>query len=124
MSPVNDLAKIRLDEDEYGFGMDTTGSAESGVLVELPEFFTHFGFWSFSFENSFMNKKDLAELHAIWKKQIGKRVYWTALSEKGNIIKKDNEKFAFIKLTSLIAIDEAKSSAKNLHSDGAGSFKI
>lgn len=122
MKPLNDLCKVKLDGDDFGFGGDKKATAETGILVELPEEFMYFGFWSFAFENSFMNKAQLKELHKYWKTKIGKRVFWTALSERGNIIEKGGEKFAFVKLTSLIAEDEPDSTASNVHSDGGGSF--
>lgn len=122
MNALNDLAKIQIAVDEYGFAGAEKDTAESGILVALPDKFNYFGFWSFSFENSFMARKELDELYEYWKAKIGRKVYWTALSERGNIIKKDGEKYAFVKLTSLIAEDDPESSARNVHSDGAGSF--
>lgn len=126
MSPLNDLAKISLGKtDEFGFGTDTKGTFESGVLVELPDAFDYFGMWSFAFENSFMNKAALDKLMDRWKKHIGHRVYWTALSEKGNVVTIDGEKFAFLKLTSLIAYSENPDiDVQNIHTDGAGSFDM
>lgn len=122
MKALNDLAKIKLETDEFGFGGSEKETAESGILIDLPDKFNYFGFWSFSFENSFMARKELDELYKYWKAKIGRKVYWTALSERGNIIEKDGEKFAFVKLTSLIAEDDPSSSARNVHGDGAGSF--
>lgn len=124
LQPVNDLAKIQLDIDEYGFGESKT-TAESGILVELPSKFNFFGFWSFAFEDSFMAEDKLKKIYDHYKKMIGQRVYWTAMAERGNIIQtSDSKKFAFVKLTSLIAADDDKDSkAFNVHSDGAGSFK-
>lgn len=122
MQALNDLAKIKIETDEFGFGGTEKDTAECGILVDLPDKFNYFGFWSFSFEKSFMARKELDELYKYWKSKIGRKVYWTALSERGNIIEKAGEKFAFVKLTSLIAEDNPGSSARNVHSDGAGSF--
>jgi hypothetical protein len=124
MQALNDLAKIELDKNEFGFGSTGKDTAESGILVGLPDKFNFFGFWSFAFENSFMNREDLDELYKYWETKIGRRVHWTALAERGNIIEKDGNKFAFVKLTSLIAEDEPDSKANNVHSDGAGSFGV
>ncbi len=122
MRPLNDLAKIKIETDEYGFGGGEKETAESGILIALPDKFNYFGFWSFAFENSFMSRKELDELYKYWESKIGRKVFWTALSERGNILEKDREKFAFIKLTSLIAEDEPNSSATSVHGDGQGSF--
>lgn len=126
MSPLNDLAKIDVDGDGFNFAGADKDTFESGILVELPKSFSYFGFWSFAFENSLMNKKTLEDLHKHYTSLIGKRVYWTALSEKGNVLKdpESGKNFAFVKLTSLIAESKADYGADNLHSDGAGSFSV
>lgn len=119
MQALNDLAMIKLENKRFkGTEKDT---AESGILVSLPDF-THYGFWSYAFDNSLMNTSLKDMLMEYWKTKIGRKVYWTALSERGNIIEKDGERFAFVKLTSLIAEDDPDSKARNIHSDGAGSF--
>lgn len=115
---------IKLDTDEFGFGGDRKETAETGILTELPEESFYYGFWSFAFEESWQDEAGLKKIYDYWKKKIGRRVYWTALAERGNIIEKDGERFAFVKLTSLIADDEPNSKAKNVHSDGAGSFGL
>lgn len=122
MNALNDLAMIELEIDEFGFGGTEKDTAESGILVALPAKFHYFGMWSFAFEKSFMAYEDLKELHDYWKTKIGRKVYWTALAERGNIIQKDGKKYAFVKFTSLIADDDPDSTAHNVHSDGAGSF--
>lgn len=124
MQALNDLAMVELEVNEFGFGGDQKDTAESGILVGLPDEFNYFGMWSFAFESSWMNKEELAKLYNYWKGKIGRKVYWTALSERGNIIESGDKKYAFIKLTSLIAEDDPDSTAKNVHSDGAGSFGV
>jgi len=125
LSPLNDLAKIEIESDEYGFsGNSKKETCESGILVELPKTFHFFGYWSFAFENSFMSEVELKELLDYWKTKIGRKVYWTALAERGNIIQKGKKKYAFVKLTSLIAEDDPDSDAVNIHSDGSGSFGV
>lgn len=124
MQALNDLCKVQLKIDKFNFGGTEKETAENGILVALPDKFNFFGFWSFAFEDSFMNQEELDKLYEYWKSKIGRRVYWTALSERGNIIEKNGEKFAFIKLTSLIAEDDPDSEARNVHSDGAGSFGV
>lgn len=126
MKPLNDLAKVSLGKsDEYGFGANDKSAFESGVLVELPDNFDYFGMWSFAFESSFMNEKALKTLLDRWRKHIGHRVFWTALSEKGNVVDIGGEKFAFVKLTSLIAYsEETDLEVLNAHTIGGGSFNM
>lgn len=119
LAALNDLACIKLETKRFGGTEKDT--AESGILISLPDF-THYGFWSFAFDNSIMNDDLARQLIEYWRTYIGKKVFWTALSERGNIIEKNGEKYAFIKFTSLIASDDADSDARSIHSDGAGSF--
>lgn len=122
MNPLNDLACIKLENKRFkGAEKDT---AESGILINIPDEFHFYGFWSFAFEDSFMNEEKLKKIYDYWKSKIGRKVYWTALAERGNIIEKDGQRFAYVKFTSLIAEDDPNSSARNVHSDGAGSFGL
>jgi len=121
LAALNDLAMVKLETKRFGGTEKDT--AESGILMSLPDF-THYGFWSFAFDHSLMNMELAKQLETYWKKYIGKKVFWTALSERGNIIEKNGEKFAYIKFTSLIAVDDADSDARSVHSDGAGSFGV
>ncbi len=122
LEAINDLCKVELETDEFGFSAQAKETAECGILVGLPDKFNFFGFWSFAFENSFMSRKDLDEIYEYWQGKVGRKVFWTALSERGNIIESEGKKYAFIKLTSLIAEDDPESTAKSVHSDGSGSF--
>ena len=123
LKPLNDLCKIEIETDEYGFGGNKADKADSGILVELPDVFTYFGFWSFAFENSFMDIDKLKVLHNHYSQFIGQRVYWTALSEKGNMLKQDDKTYVFVKLTSLIASDEnTDNPATSVLDSSGGSF--
>lgn len=122
MLALNDLAMIKLESSGPFSRPEEKDTAESGILIGLPDKLNYYGAWSFFFEKSFMSRKELDELYEYWKSKIGQKVYWTALSERGNIIEKDGEKYAFLKFTSLIAEDDPDSSARNVHSDGSGSF--
>lgn len=120
--PFNDLAKIELD-DAGAFSAKAGDSATDGILVELPAFWTHYGFYSFAFENSFMNEEDLKKVAEFWEGQIGKRVYWLALSEKGAILKEENGKrYAYVKFTSLIAGSEPDEKAESVLDKHNGGF--
>lgn len=124
MHPLNDMAMIKISAGKKQLIETSKDTAESGILVELPEKFNHYSMYSFAYEGSFMNKEALDELHDYWRQYIGKKVYWLALSERGAILKKREDTFALVKLTSLIAYDDdINSKARNLHSDGSGAFK-
>lgn len=124
LRPINDLCKVQV-SGKKKFIEDNKDTSESGILVELPDQFNYFGFWSFAFEGSFVEKDKLDKLHDYWKEKIGYKVFWTALSEKGNTIKEGDEVYVFVKLTSLIAYDDdPDSEARNIHGSGAGAFKV
>ena len=122
LSPLNDLCKIELD-DGGAFSARPGDSATDGILVGLPGAWTHYGFYSFAFENSLGNGKLLKELSDLWQTHIGHRVYWLALSEKGAILKEENGKrYAYVKLTSLIAWSEPDEKAESVLDKHSGSF--
>lgn len=123
--PINDLCKVEVASKNKKLVQVDKDTFEHGILVELPDKFNFFGFWSFAFENSFMSREQLDELYNYYSGLIGQRVYWTALSEKGNIIKEGDNNYAFVKLTSLIAADDdPNGKARNIHSDGKGAYNI
>lgn len=122
LKPINDLAKIEIETDEFGFSGGDKDKAESGILREMP-IFPYFGFWSFAFENSLVNDEALRKLHEHYVGLIGQRVYWTALSEKGNMLKQDGKTFVFVKFTSLIAADtDVTNIATSVLDSQGGSF--
>lgn len=124
LKPINDLAMIEVTNNKNKVIDLSKDTAESGILVQLPDQFNYVGMWSFAFEDSFMNREKLNQIYEYWKTKIGQRVFWTALSEKGNILKDGEKEYAFVKLTSLIAIAEAGSDARNIHGEGSGAFNI
>lgn len=120
MQPLNDYAMIELEGDKFGFsGGDDKGSAENGILSSLADKFNYFGFYSFAFEDSFLDEDKLGKLHDYYSALIGKRVYWLALSEKGAIVTTDDKKYAYIKLSSLIGWSEPDIKATTV---GSGQF--
>lgn len=121
LKPLNDLCKIKLDE-RGTFSAKAGDTATDGILVELPDELLYYGFWSFAFEDSFMSKEKLAELLMYWRQYLGKRVYWTALSERGNILREKDGDYCYVKFTSLIAVGEADDKAENVTNEKGGSF--
>lgn len=112
LKPYNDNIKVEVESDEYGFaGKNQQQGVETGIVVEVPEFLPYLGFHSFAFENSLQNlelkdlKTNLSGLLALYKKLVGKRVYWTQYQERGSILKQGNKTYAFLKLTDIIAFD-------------------
>lgn len=117
--PLNDLCKIELDP-KSPVGAGRGDAATDGILVALPEVFTHYGFYSFAFDTSLM--ADLEPLHKLWSNFIGKRVYWLALAEKGAILEEDGVKSAYVKLTSLIAWSEPNEHAQSVLDQHGGAY--
>ncbi len=119
---LNDYAKIRLDEQD-AFSAKAGDAATSGILVRLPETLTHVGMYSSIIESSFMTVGALENFLKHWQKYIGKRVFWLALAEKGAILQEQGgEKFAYIKLTSLMAWSEPDENAESVLDKHGGSF--
>lgn len=121
LSPLNDYAQIKLDV-QGPLSAESGDTATSGILVALPERFTHFGYYSFIAEASWMNDKELERLREHWQQFIGKRVFWLALSEKGAILKDDTGTYAYVKLSSIMAVGEADDRAESVLDARGGSF--
>lgn len=121
LSPINDLCKVEITTSNKIMNL-SKDTAENGILLELPDRMFYLGFWSFAFDSSLGNGEVLESIYEYWKGHIGKRVFWTALSEKGNILKEGDKEYAFVKLTSLIAIGDPDSNARNIHDEGRGAF--
>jgi len=124
LTPLQDYAKIQL-EDVGPLSAKVGDTATDGILIDLPDMLTHYGFYSFAFESSLLNADVLQRLMDYWKKYIGKRVYWLALSEKGAILQEeDGTRFAYVKLTSLMAWSEPDEHAKSVLDKHDGSFAV
>jgi hypothetical protein len=112
MHPLNDVALIEIEMNQYKLngiklaGGDTKQGTETGILLELPKEIPYVGFHAFAFENSLANVEVLKVLADYYKKLIGKRVYWTAMSDRGTVLSKDDTTYALIKLTDLIGWSE------------------
>lgn len=129
MHPINDVMKVEITEDGYNFGLQKKG-VENGIVVELPDTLPYFGFHSFAFENSLrpMADHEANELRHLLdfygKRLMGKRVYWTALAERGMILKEGSKGYVFLKFTDIIAYSDPEIEAQNVHKDGAGGFSV
>ncbi len=122
LKPLNDYAKIKLDE-QGTFSARAGDAATSGILAELPESLTHVGMYSSIIEASFMTLDQLVEFLEHWQQYLGKRVFWLALAEKGAILQEQNgDKFAYIKLTSIMACGEVDEQAESVLDKHGGSF--
>ncbi len=121
ITPQGDWLKIKL-EAEGAFSAKAGDAASSGILAEVPEF-THYGYYSFGFENSLMNNDLLEELIEHWESLKGKRLYWLSLSEKGAIMEEPSgERFAFVKPTSIMGWSEPDDKAEAVLDAKGGSF--
>lgn len=106
MRPVNDSIKVRIDDkNEYGFGGDDSGVADSGIVVDVPDVMFYLGLHSSVIEKSFLHD-GLQQILDSFEQLKGKRVYWTSLQERGNVIKEGEETFAIMKMTDIIAVSE------------------
>lgn len=118
IQPLNDVALIEIERNQYEVsgmklaGGDSKKSIGSGILKELPEYIPYIGFHAFAFEKSFSAMSDPddtswnSNVAKTYRALVGKRVYWTALAERGMVFNKDAKTFALIKLTDLVGCSE------------------
>lgn len=107
IKPVHDLVMVELEESNpYGYDGSEDKPTERGILRQLPDKAAYLGFNSFAFEDSLGNGEFLVELWDTWRGSIGHMVYWSEYSERGSVVEYEGKRYAFIKLTSLIAEDD------------------
>lgn len=108
---VNDVALVEIEKNLYEVsGMKLVGGEQkksigTGILKELPKL-PYLGFHAFAFDKSLSDPTVLKDIYDYYKVLIGKRVYWTALSERGMVFTKGDQAFALIKLTDLVGYSE------------------
>ena len=125
MHPVADNIKVKVSEpDKYDLGTHDN-SAESGIVVEVPDVIHYYGFHSFAFENSFMAKKDLEEIREYFKKLIGKRVWWQTFQDKGRRFKESDGEYVYLKMSDvLIYSDDVDMVAEIVDDTRSGGFRV
>lgn len=110
LRPANDYLQIEIVEDAMRkqFDKNVSDAHTSGIVVAVPDKLNYFGFHSFAFEDSFMEREKLDALLADLKGLVGKRVWWLALQEKGAVLHDaaSGKTYVFIKATSIMAIGE------------------
>lgn len=112
LRPLNDVALVEIESNQYKIGGQQLAGGESkkgictGIVKELPAVMAYLGFHSFAFESS-LNEDKMREVRDFYADLVGKRVYWTALAERGMILKKDDKSYAMIKLTDLIGVSDS-----------------
>lgn len=124
--PLNDRLKVRLDKDEFHLESDR-GGAETGIVVEVPEAVAYFGFHSFAFESSLINKDTSTEIVDLYKSLLDKRVYWEKLQDSGrHLIEEDGTEYVFLQMTDVLAYsDDVNDKSKIVSStSAAGSFNL
>lgn len=123
LHPVNDRFKVKITKERFGNG---STSAESGIVVEIPDIMIYLSFHSFAFENSIVDEERLTEIAAFYKGFLGKRIYWEALQDRGRVIAEGEDEFVYLQMTDLLAyaddVDDKATSVNQLGS--AGSFNL
>lgn len=107
--PVNDYFMVEIEGNAQGF-VDTLNAKEEGIMqgriVDISESMTFFGFNSFMFDKSLMDKPLLNDIYTHYKKWLGKRAYWPQRTEMGAIIEIEGKQYVFLKMTAIMAIEE------------------
>ncbi len=128
LHPVNDRFKVEITK---GFFENENASAETGIVVEVPDILIYLSFHSFAFEHSFGATTDLKLIQKYYNQFLGKRIYWESLQDRGRIISEtdNNDKttdYVYLQMTDLLAYaDDVEDKATNVDQTGsAGSFNL
>jgi co-chaperonin GroES (HSP10) len=116
IKPLNDTVLVELigDRETDKLNLITAEEAEgceSGIVVEISDTMPFFGSHGWSFDtslhtNSPEGKKFMQGMQDWYKDLIGKRVYWEQYADRGTTIEHEGKKFAIVKLSKLIAVEE------------------
>lgn len=110
IQPVGDVFQIEVGENVPGInlvgGKDPDEGIREGVVVGISDQLAFFGFVTFMFDSSLMNKEVLSELYDHYKQYLGKRVYWPERSESGTVIKYEDKQYAFVKWSAVMAVED------------------
>lgn len=130
LHPVNDRFKVMITKDDYGFGGENT-SAESGIVVEVPDMLIYLSFHSFAFEVSLGDTSTMKRIQEYYNQFLGKRIYWESLQDRGRMITERGEddketEYVYLQMTDLLAFaDNINEDAKPVDQIGkAGSFNL
>lgn len=125
MSPTADNCKVLLSKkDDYNFGSQDKDKTSSGILSEIPKELKYIGFHSFAFEASLGNKEALRDVLYFYSDLIGKRVFWSSGKQLGSVFEDDDNTYAFIKLTDILAFAEPDTKAINITDRSSGAVSI
>lgn len=95
-----------LGEDQNPLGLAGGQRVEDGVkegiVIKLGERPSFFGFNTFFFDSSLMNKELLDKVTEHYKYYIGKRVWWPKLSESGTDVKIGDKEYVCVKYTAIM----------------------
>jgi len=125
VKPVNDKIKVKIADDEFGFGGEASG-VEKGVVVEVPDSLLYFAFHSFAFDGSLGNEDQLKAVADYYEAFKGKLVFWESLQDRGRRFKVDGEEFVFLNMSDIIAYsDDTNIKVEAVDQVGsAGSFNL
>lgn len=113
LTPIGDVFMVEVSgETENPLGLMGAPSADEGVregrVVGISDELAFFGFVTFMFDSSLMNKELLDSLYNHYKKYLGKKVYWPERSEAGTVIRHKGKQYAFVKWSAIMAVEENK----------------
>lgn len=108
LRPVNDYFKVEIEDNPGGFigGPQAEEGIRSGKVVGISHDMPFFGFNTFMFDKSLMDEQLLANIHARYRKYVGKRVFWPERSETGAVINHEGKQYAFLKMSAIMAVED------------------
>lgn len=84
-------------------GASVEAGVKEGIVVAMGERPSFFGFNTFFFDSSLMNKEVLDKVTEHYRYYIGKKVWWPKLSESGSDMKIGDKDYVCVKYTAIMA---------------------
>lgn len=111
LTPYNDYLMVEIERNPMGL-VDGSNIDEEGVMhgkvVAISDKMTFFGFNTFMFDSSLMDKELLDQIYNFYKGLVGKVVHWPRRTESGAIVTTEEAQLVFVKMSAIMAIEETE----------------
>lgn len=106
--PTNDYFKVELTDSVNNPGgfigaLDPEDGVREGTVIGISDEMAFFGFNTYMFDKSLMDQDILKKLYDHYKSFLGKRVCWPERSEAGALMPEGDKKYAYIKMSAVMA---------------------
>lgn len=111
LKPYNDHVLVELATSDFVTAEDEQGQNKGiqfGTVIAVPDLedMMYLATYTWVAENSLLNSEELNKVRERMLKLMGKKIYWEERTDIGNTIEYDMKKYATIKISKVIGVEE------------------